>query len=206
MYSFRFVSFQKIQFADLFRTTVFKRFNLRINFVLRCSKDSICFGRIHIWFPHPYINYNKSKVGIKDVGIVHESSNLGFFCFQNQSKNWIFRIWICKNRQPGFVRIRDLQILIFKDSFCAIVVRIREDLLDLWKQVESFENWLDSWSRYKPNLFKSGFVIDCTNQIFLSPDLWPTNRYEFMDSQNKSMFLQISYTIPASSQYLLWQS
>ncbi len=137
----------------------------------------------------------------KDAGIVYESfrnelSNLGIFFFQNESTNRIFRIWIRKS--PGFERIQDSRIWIFKDSFCAIVLRIREDLLDSWKQAESFENWLDSWSRYKPNLFKSGFVIHDTNRIFLSPDSWPSNPYESMDSQNKSMFLQISYTIPAS--------
>jgi hypothetical protein len=64
------------------------------------------------------------------------------------------------------LRIRkdsDSRISIFKDSFRAIVLRIRKDLLDSWKQVESFENWLDSWSRYEPNLFKSGFVIHDTS-------------------------------------------
>jgi hypothetical protein len=40
-------------------------------------------------------------------------------------------------------------------------------LFHLNLQVESFENWLDSWSRYEPNLFKSGFVIHNTIQIFL---------------------------------------
>ncbi len=99
------------------------------------------------------------------------------------------------------LRIRkdsDSRISIFKDSFRAIVLWICKDLLNLWKQVESFENWLDSWSRYEPNLFKLGFVIHDTNQIFLSPDSWPTNRYEYMDSRNESMFLRISYTNPAS--------
>ncbi len=103
-----------------------------------------------------------------------------------------------KSLGSGFVRIQDSRILIFKDSFRAIVLRIREDLLDLWKQVKSFENWLDLLSRYEPNLLKSGFVIHNTNQIFLTPDLWPSNRYKSMDTQNESMFLQISYTIPAS--------
>ncbi len=92
----------------------------------------------------------------------------------------------------------DLRISNFKDSFRAIVLRIREDLLDSWKQVKSFENWLDLWSRYEPNLFNSGFVIHDTKQIFLSPDSWPTKRYESMDSRNESMFLRISYTNPAS--------
>ena len=101
-------------------------------------------------------------------------------------------------RQPGFVRIWDSQNCIFKDSLCAIVLRIRQDSLDSWKQVESFENWLDSWSRFETNLLKSGLVIHDTIRIFLSPDSWPTNRYESMDSQNESMFLQISYTNPAS--------
>ncbi len=127
----------------------------------------------------------------------NESSNLGIFFSETNPRykslrlgfaNPDSRIWslsICKDSDS------DSRISIFKDSFRAIVLRIGEDLLDSWKQVESFENWLDSWSRYEPNLFKSGFVIHDTNRIFLSPDLWPTNRYE-------SMFLQISYTIPAS--------
>ncbi len=65
------------------------------------------------------------------------------------------------------------------------------------------------------NLLKSGFVIHdtiriqdsfCTaqNEPFWSQDLWSRNKA--MYSQNKSMFLQISYTIPASlvkrSQYV----
>ena len=52
-----------------------------------------------------------------------------------------------------------------------------------------FEN---SW------IFKSGFMIHNTIQIFISPDSWSSNRYESMDLQNESMFLRISYTIPAS--------
>ncbi len=100
----------------------------------------------------------------------------------------------------------DSRISIFKDSFRAIVLRIHKDSLDLWKQVESFENWLDSWSRYKPNLFKSGFVIHDMNRIFLSPDFSPTNRYESMDSRNESMFLQISYTNPASLENSLFKN
>ncbi len=37
----------------------------------------------------------------------------------------------------GFERIQDLRIQIFKESFHAMVLRICEDLLDSWKQVES---------------------------------------------------------------------
>ena len=91
-----------------------------------------------------------------------------------------------KSLGSGFVRIQDSRILIFKD------------LLDSWKQVESFENWMDLLSRYKQNLLKSGFVIHNTNWIFLTPDLWPSNRYKSMDLRNESMFLQIYYAILAS--------
>jgi hypothetical protein len=66
-------------------------------------------------------------------------------------------------------------------------VRICEDL---W-QVESFKNWLDSWSMIQNKYFKSGFVIHDTNQIWICflrpqigplwiPVLWPwyhTNRW-----------------------------
>ncbi len=105
-------------------------------------------------------------------------------------------------RIESTIRILKVRIRESKTSgfVSAIVLRIRKDSLDWWKQVESFENWLDSWSRFETNLLKSGFVIHNTIWIFLSPDLWPTNRYESMDSQNKSMFLRISYTNPASLQ------
>ncbi len=132
----------------------------------------------------------------------NESSNLGI-CFSKTNPQFkslgsgIANLDL-RVRQPGLIRIRDLQILIFKDWFGALVLRICEDLLDLWKQVESFENWLDLWSWYKPNPLKSGFVTDDKNRIFLSLDLWPSNQYKSMDSWNESMFLQISYTIPAS--------
>ncbi len=96
----------------------------------------------------------------------------------------ILKVRIRKSKTSGFVS--------------TIVLRIRKDLLDSWKQVESFENWLDSWSRFETNLLKSGFVIHDTIRIFLSPDSWPTNRYKSIDSRNESMFLRISYTNPAS--------
>ncbi len=43
-------------------------------------------------------------------------------------------------RQCGFVMIPDSRILIFKDSFHGVVLKIREDLLDSWKQVETYPN------------------------------------------------------------------
>ena len=85
----------------------------------------------------------------------------------------------------GFERIQDLRIQIFKESFHAMVLRICEDLLDSWKQVESRDHITNRI------FFKPVFVIDDTNWIFLSSDLWSSNWYKSMDSQN-------SYTIPAT--------
>jgi hypothetical protein len=50
--------------------------------------------------------------------------------FQNDSTNQIFKDLDLRVHQSGFVRIRDLQIWIFKDLFCGIVLKIHEDLLD----------------------------------------------------------------------------
>ncbi len=83
-----------------------------------------------------------------------------------------------------WVRIWDSPIRIFKDLFCAIIPRIREDLLD-------------SWNRW--NLLKIDWIRDHnTNWIFWSLDLWSLNQYKSMDSQNKSTFLLTSYTIPTT--------
>jgi hypothetical protein len=116
--------------------------------------------------------------------------------------NWRYESLI----QPGFVRIWGSRILIFEDSFCAIVLRI---LQDLWKQVEFFEN--QSKNRiHKPNLLKTLRIPDpwyetnpdsyCKAQIkpFFESGFVTTKWYESMDLQNESMFLRISYTIPAS--------
>jgi hypothetical protein len=43
-----------------------------------------------------------------------------------------------------------------------------------------------------------GFANHDTNQIFLESGFMITIQNESMDSQNESMFLRISYTIPAS--------
>ena len=63
-------------------------------------------------------------------------------------------------------------------------MKIRADSLDSWKQVRSLKiSWIPD-SRFKTNLFKSGFVIHNTIQIrdsyhkarikpFWSQDLWP---------------------------------
>ncbi len=62
---------------------------------------------------------------------------------------------------PAWI-IEDLRFanFIFKDSFCAIVLRICEDSLDSWN---------------RPNLLKIDWIRDHdTNQIFFNPDLWLT--------------------------------
>ncbi len=130
------------------------------------------------------------NVKVKDAGFVHESNLLRFLVLRNKSTIRIFwkKVYELNPRYEslrfGFpnpdsriqkFRIRkdlDSRIFIFKDSFRAIVLRIRKDSLDSWKQVESFENWLDSWSRFETNLLKSGFVIHDTIPIFLNQDSW----------------------------------
>jgi len=94
------------------------------------------------------LEYNTNMFGliesgqkIKDAGFVYKSfwnetnqviwnflsyeTNLWKTGLQNESTIRIFK-----------VRIRESASL---DSFCAIVLRIRQDSLDLWKQVESLE-------------------------------------------------------------------
>ena len=93
---------------------------------------------------------------------------------RNESTIRIFKVW---SHESGFAnpdsRIRilrickdsDSQISIFKDSFCAIVLRIRwirKNRRIFWKSVyetnprnESFENMKDSWSMIRN---ESGFV------------------------------------------------
>ena len=104
---------------------------------------------------------------------VHES-NPWIESFENRSTNQI--------RNMNLANL-DLQIRNFSDLFCAIVLRICEDSLDLWKQVESLKiGWIRN-SRFKINLLKSGFVIHdmiqikdsfCKAQIepFWSQDSW----------------------------------
>jgi hypothetical protein len=68
-------------------------------------------------------------------------------------------------------------------------VKIHEDS---WKQVKSFENWLDLWST---NLFKSGFVIHDTKQIQICGLRVDTNlkKSGFMINDSKRIH---GYTIP----------
>ncbi len=109
-------------------------------------------------------------------------------------------------RSLGFVRIRACSKYVY-------VLRIRQDSLDSWKQVESFENQStkrihemnprnesfenikDSWSTIRN---KSGFIYHETIRIFLESGFVTTIQNESMDLRNKSTFLRISYTIPAS--------
>ncbi len=99
-----------------------------------------------------------------------ETSILGFLFFLNQSTKWV--IWSLDSQvhKARFVRTRDSQIWIFKDSFRAIVLKICKDSLDSWKQVESLKIYWIRDLKYEPNLFKSGFVSWSPNWIFKSPD------------------------------------
>ncbi len=93
----------------------------------------------------------------------------------------ILKVW---TRESGFASLNlkdlDLQICIFKDSFCAIVLRIcwiREN-----KRI--FENWLDLWLTIQNKSFKvrirdplTIWIQDLFHkariQPFWSQDLWP---------------------------------
>jgi hypothetical protein len=86
-------------------------------------------------------------------------------------------------RQSGSVRIQELQIWILKDSFCGIVLKIREDL---WKQVESLKLCWILGQRFKLNLLKSGFV------------LWSPKQYKSMNSWYKSSGTRFPDTNPAT--------
>ncbi len=108
---------------------------------------------------------NECSLIFKDAGFVYESLRIETnrviwdFCFhKTNARNESFRFGFAnldsRIRSTRIRRDLDSRISIFKDSFCAIVLRIHRDSLDSWKQVKSFENWLDSWSRYEPNLFK----------------------------------------------------
>jgi len=78
-------------------------------------------------------------------------------------------------RQPGFKRFRDSQILIFKDSFCAIVLKIRKDSWGFVKTGRIFWKWLDLWSKTRNKSFQ---VRICDPRYKTNPDLWSTSRYK----------------------------
>jgi hypothetical protein len=75
-----------------------------------------------------------------------------------------------------------LRILIFKDYFCAIVLRIHKDLLDSSKQVESLKNdWIrDHESNPRTKSFENSKDSDLG--IFLESGFANPNPYESMDS------------------------
>jgi hypothetical protein len=78
-----------------------------------------------------------------------------------QIKSTIRILWIPYGFANPKHRIRMDSYLIYVLRF----VRIRKGSLDSWKQVESFENWLDSYVGYKKNISKSGFVNHDTIRI-----------------------------------------
>ncbi len=75
--------------------------------------------------------------------------------------------------QPGFVRIRDLQILIFKDSFCAIELRICEKRPNLWKFRSQIESMIRIFKDQTCKSVKSDLSITKWNKPFWSQDSWP---------------------------------
>ncbi len=88
----------------------------------------------------------------KDAGFVYKS-------FQNKTNRVIWEFFFYETNPQieslgsGFVRIRDSRILIFKDLFCTIVLRIR-------------------WIREnRSNLLKIDWICDHdTKRIFLNQD------------------------------------
>jgi hypothetical protein len=136
---------------------------------------------------------------------IHDT-NLWKTGLRNESTIRIFKVRI---RESGFA---SPPAWIRKDSFRAIVLRIRKDswgfvgfvktgrifgksVYETNPRNESFENMKDSWSTIRN---ESGFVNHETKRIFLESGFVTTIRNESMDSRNESTFLRISYTNPAS--------
>ncbi len=104
----------------------------------------------------------------------------------------IFRVWI---QESGFA---SPPAWICKDSFCAIVLRIHQDLwgfVGFVKTGHKTNPWFESLRIGLANpdswICEVGFVNHKMKRIFLESGFVTT-------IQNKSTFLQISYTIPAS--------
>jgi hypothetical protein len=125
----------------------------------------------------------------------YELSIFGFLFLQNETTNQIFRdldsrIWICESTKQ-----------IFKDSFCGIVLKIREDSLDSWKQVESLKICWICGQWFNSNLLKPGFVLWSPNRIFKSPDLWyeatgtrfPDMNLATLDFSFKTLTMELLY-------------
>ncbi len=88
------------------------------------------------------------------------SSIFGFLFFQNEATNLIFMDLHSRVLKSGFVMIRDSRIWIFKDSFCGVVLKVHDDSLDLWKQVESLKVRIrDPWIDTNPRVHNSQIQI-----------------------------------------------
>ncbi len=117
-----------------------------------------------------------------------------------------FRFWLpnpnSRIRNSGFERIQDLQICIFKDSFCAIVLRICEDsqgFVGFVKTGQIFENWLDSW--FKTNLLKSDSLSTIQHESRICFVRHGSNLFgvRIHDHNTKQInVLWISYLIPTT--------
>ncbi len=124
----------------------------------------------------------------------------------NESAIQIFKVWICESgfaNPPAWIR---------KDSFHAIVLRICQDSWGFVGFVKT--GWILGSSGHKTNprleslrigltnldlrICEVGFINHETKWIFLESGFVTTIQNESMDSRNESMFLRISYTIPAS--------
>jgi hypothetical protein len=78
------------------------------------------------------------------------------------------------------LELANLDLWAWMLGFWARILVFWSWILDLYKSLESFENYPDSWSQFKANLLKTIFVVT----------IW----VESKDSWDKSTFLQISYT------------
>ena len=115
-------------------------------------------------------------------GIIHESfgieSNLlRFLALQIESTIQIFWKKFYESN-PRYESLRfgfaSLPAWIHKDSFHAIVLMIREDLLDSWKQVESLEVqvMIRIFKNQTCESMKSDLSITIRNEPFWSQDSW----------------------------------
>jgi hypothetical protein len=150
---------------------------------------------------------------------IHDT-NLLKNVLQIESTIWIFCKKLYKlNLQYKSLRFgfASLPAWIRKDSFCAIVLRIGQDLWGFLGFVKTGQIFGSSGHKTNPR-FKSsrirlvnpdsriqevGIINHNTKQTFLESGFVTTIWNKSMDLQNESMFLQISYMIPASLQLIL---
>ncbi len=153
----------------------------------------------------------------------HELRQFGIFIFTNQIHETIFlntvdRVKSTKqifSKQYGFANPSP-RICTDSGLFKYIyVLKICEDLLDLWNKAESLEVQVSNPIHESESLgiglanpglqvYRVGFVTHDTNRTLKSTDSWYPKRCESMDSQYKSTSTQFHYSIPATLRFLQW--